>query len=191
MKSRETPSAPTRAPDAGREHGLSGACTANTGRWSNASCPGRSRRRASASNTANSPSLRAVPTCSRTTSRPARRSAIRTLVLPERPGDFRTNTTSPTLPTSGVCHPDHDQRPDQHLCRQRRALSVKWHESGDRSDAPGASSLRRAGHTRGASLSTDLTICGTDRLEVSCPPPRPNRHLQDRLVQQSPRSPEF
>ena len=37
------------------------------------------------------------------------------------------DTTDP-----GVCHPDHDRGPDQHLCRQRGALSVKWHESGER-----------------------------------------------------------
>jgi hypothetical protein len=52
------------------------------------------------------------------------------------------DTTDP-----GVCHPDHDRGPDQHLCRQRRALSVKWHESGGNLAWPPARGPRRLAFT--------------------------------------------
>ena len=79
--------------------------------------------------TANSASPRAVPMCSTTTSRPARRSASCTFVLPERPGDFRTNTTPRQYP-AGVCHLALSRAPDQHIHRHLRLYPLKWHESG-------------------------------------------------------------
>ncbi len=55
--------------------------------------------------TASSASVRAVPTCSTTTSRPSRRSASWTFVLPDRPWAFRTKTTSgPYRPPGCVNH---------------------------------------------------------------------------------------
>jgi hypothetical protein len=62
--------------------------------------------------------------------RPPRRSAICTFVAPERPADFRMNTTQPTLPTPGVRQIAPTHAPDQHKHQQNRRLTLKWHESG-------------------------------------------------------------
>jgi transposase len=78
--------------------------------------------------TANSASERAVPTCSTMWFRPPRRSAICTFVAPERPADFRMNTTQPTLPTPGVRQIAPAHAPDQHKHQQNRRSTLKWHE---------------------------------------------------------------
>lgn len=70
---------------------------------SSSSCPGLILRRATSINAANSASVRAVPTCSSTTSRPPLRSAICTFVAPGRPGTLRTNTMSSNHTHPGVC----------------------------------------------------------------------------------------
>lgn len=107
------------------------ASTGAPGTWrSSAVCPGRTRRRASAMATASSASDRAVPTCSRMWLRPSRRSAIWTFVAPERPADFRTNTTDLTLPRPGVRQSDPQHGPDQHKQPPNRQPAINWHESG-------------------------------------------------------------
>jgi hypothetical protein len=62
--------------------------------------------------------------------RPPRRSAIWTFVAPARPADFRMNTTTPTLPTSGVRHFTLAQAADQHKRQPNPRSAFKWHESG-------------------------------------------------------------
>ena len=96
------------------------------------SWPSYNRRRARAMSTANSASVRAVPTCPTTTSRPSRRSASWTFVLPDRPRGPPHEHHQRTLPIPGVCQsatPLH-----AHLRRRRRThrSAVKWHESGRR-----------------------------------------------------------
>lgn len=96
-------------------------------------------------------SVRTVPKCSTTTSRPARRSAICTFVLPARPGDFRTeaserpyrrpgyvNQRSRNALTSG----DEDKVSDlDSVARPRADIHPCGHVEGSATSEPGLSPL--------------------------------------------------
>ena len=95
---------------------------------------------------------------------PARRSAICTFVLPDRPGDFRTNTTTPTLPTSGVCQSLAAHAADQHKRRPNRRSALKWHESGRRASMRTTRSRSIVGTMRNNRSTVALT--GSSQMSV-------------------------
>jgi hypothetical protein len=105
--------------------------TADTSARSSVSCPGKTRSRAAASNSANSASVCAEPRCStRSTSRP-RRVTIWTATAPDAVRTLRTNReTNREGFHAGVISDHHSTRETAAQSRAARSRSSQWHESG-------------------------------------------------------------